>query len=297
MPSFSRQPVVEILELKDDSITFVLSNTDASIANALRRVMIAEVPTMCIDLVEFENNTSVLHDEFIAHRLGLIPLTSHRMDRFNFTRDCSCTENCSNCSVKFELSVTCTSDETRDVTSQDLWSHDTDVKPVQYSDGSEASIIIAKLRKGQELKLRAIAKKGVGKEHAKWQPTCVATFQYDPDIKINQTRMEELTLRQKEAFVNSCPTKVYKLDVESQRVEIEDMKRCVYCNECKFKANDFGKPDLVSVQYKPERYVFTVESSGALRPEEIVSSALSVLKLKLGVVQTNLNQEMDNMMI
>jgi DNA-directed RNA polymerase II subunit RPB3 len=84
-----RNPQVEITELKKDSMKFILSQTDASVANALRRIMIAEVPTMAIDLVEFENNTSVLNDEFIAHRLGLIPLTSSSMHKFNFTRVCN----------------------------------------------------------------------------------------------------------------------------------------------------------------------------------------------------------------
>lgn len=67
-------PKVEILDLRDDFIKFELFETDASVANALRRVMIAEVPTLAIDLVTIEINTSVMTDEFLAHRLGMIPL-------------------------------------------------------------------------------------------------------------------------------------------------------------------------------------------------------------------------------
>lgn len=77
---------IEILELRDDSVVFVLRNTDTSVANALRRVMIAEVPTMAIDLVEVNNNTSVLNDEFIAHRLGLIPLKSSSVRDYVYTK-------------------------------------------------------------------------------------------------------------------------------------------------------------------------------------------------------------------
>ena len=58
------------------SAEFVLSKTDASVANALRRIMIGEVPTIAIELVEIETNTTVLTDDFLAHRLGLIPLSS-----------------------------------------------------------------------------------------------------------------------------------------------------------------------------------------------------------------------------
>ena len=55
-------------------MSFEVKKTDASMANALRRVIIAEVVTMAIDLVTFEENTSCIDDEIIAHRLGLIPI-------------------------------------------------------------------------------------------------------------------------------------------------------------------------------------------------------------------------------
>jgi len=288
-----RQPQIEILELKDDSITFLLTKTDTSMANALRRIMISEVPTMAIDLVEFETNSSVLFDEFIAHRLGLIPLTSSKMDNFNYTRDCSCIERCTRCSVEIQLSVTNTQEQHRDVTSQDLFSSNPDVTPVDAVPGeeqakSDGGILIVKLRKGQELKLKAIAKKGLGKEHAKWSPTSAVRYQFDPDIRINQTRAEELTEEQKRAFVNSCPTKVYKYDEETHRIDIEDALRCTFCQECKKMGEYMNKPDLVSIGTKPERFIFTVETTGALRPEEVVLSALNVLKLKLVNIQSTL---------
>ena len=75
---YNRAPNIRIIELKDDYIQFELTDTDISVANTLRRIMLAEVPILAIDLVEFEDNTSVLVDEFIAHRLGLIPLRSIR---------------------------------------------------------------------------------------------------------------------------------------------------------------------------------------------------------------------------
>ena len=69
-------PSIKVTDLQRYSVKFELYNTDLAIANALRRIMISEVPTMAIDLVEVKDNTSALHDELIAHRLGLVPLYS-----------------------------------------------------------------------------------------------------------------------------------------------------------------------------------------------------------------------------
>ncbi len=92
-----------MLELSRYATKFELYDTDLAVANALRRIMISEVPTMTIDLVEVKENTSALHDEFLAHRLGLVPLVSEHIDSFLTSEECACAKMCQKCSVHFKM--------------------------------------------------------------------------------------------------------------------------------------------------------------------------------------------------
>ncbi|KAK9083626.1 hypothetical protein Scep_030097 [Stephania cephalantha] len=77
--------------------------------------MISEVPTIAIDLVEIEVNSSVLNNEFIAHRLGLIPSPADRAMSMRFSRDrdaCDERQVREYRSVEFQLSVGCDRDRT-----------------------------------------------------------------------------------------------------------------------------------------------------------------------------------------
>ncbi|KAB2035905.1 hypothetical protein E1A91_D04G187600v1 [Gossypium mustelinum] len=292
--SYQRFPRVKIRELKDEYAKFELHDTDASMANALRRVMIAEVPTIAIDLVEIEVNSSVLNDEFIAHRLGLIPLTSQRAMSMRFSRDCDACDGdgqCEFCSVEFHLRAKCISDQTLDVTSKDLYSSDHTVVPVDFTDsaGYESSeqrgIIIVKLRRGQELRLRAIARKGIGKDHAKWSPAATVTFMYEPEIHINEDMMDTLTLEEKQSFVDSSPTRVFDIDPNTQQVVVVDPEAYTYDDEVLKKAEAMGKPGLVEIYAKEDSFIFTIESTGAVKAFQLVLNAIEILKQKLDAVR------------
>ncbi|XP_062022170.1 DNA-directed RNA polymerases II, IV and V subunit 3-like isoform X1 [Rosa rugosa] len=292
--SYQRFPRVKIREMRHDYLKFELRDTDASVANALRRVMIAEVPTVAIDLVEIEINSSVLNDEFIAHRLGLIPLTSDRAMSMRFSRDCDACDGdgqCEYCSVEFHLRARCHSDQTLDVTSKELLSSDHTVVPVDFSDASgyEASeqrgIIIVKLRRGQELRLRAIARKGIGKDHAKWSPAATVTFMYEPDIRINEEMMDTLSLEEKTAWVDSSPTKVFELDPNTGKVLVVDPEAYTYDDEVIKKAEAMGKPGLVDITAKEDSFIFTVESTGAIKASQLLLNAIEILKQKLDAVR------------
>jgi DNA-directed RNA polymerase subunit D len=158
----------EVLERTDERIVIKFNNISRQYINAIRRIAICEVPTLAIDDVVILENSSVMHDEAVAHRLGLIPLRTG-LDRFVMPQDCDCksTLGCSKCRVLLVLDSEAM-EKTKIVTSGELLSEDELVKPVSKD------IPIVVLAPAQKLKFEAYARLGVGKDHAKWQPTSAA---------------------------------------------------------------------------------------------------------------------------
>lgn len=159
---------IKILERDNNHIVIEFNDIPRQYVNALRRLSINQVPTFAIDDVVILENSSVMHDEAIAHRLGLIPLRTD-LERFVMPDVCDCksTLGCSKCRVLLVLDTE-SQDKTKVITSADLVSEDDVVKPVNNE------IPIVSLAPGQKLKFEAYARLGTGKNHAKWQPTSVA---------------------------------------------------------------------------------------------------------------------------
>ena len=287
-------PQIEIVSLTNENIEFYLSDVDLSFANALRRVIIADVPTMAIDMVNIRANTSPLFDEFIAHRLGLIPLVSRDINQYQYSLKCNCKEGCDLCLVQFMLKVKCTTDE-MDVTTEHIIpvNKDCSVVPVTYPD--QAPIVIAKLKRNQELDMHMMAKKGIGKEHAKWSPVSCVVMQQVPDIDFvdKGAFINKLDQKKKEDFVNSCPTKVFKLDEKTNMIEIAQPLKCTYCEECQLKIEDLGgqPKNVIKIEPKKNKFLFKVESVGSLKPDQIVLEAFNMLKEKLMGIITEIEND------
>jgi len=259
-------PEIEITELNREIVRFTLSNVDLSLANSMRRIMYAEVPTMAIDNVQIISNTSILSDEFISHRLGLIPMNSATVSNFNYHKDCGCLTHCNQCSVTMHLNVVCEED-TLAVTSMDLMSESDAVYPISMKD-DDRGVSIVKLGKGQELKLKCIARKGIGKEHAKWNPVSCLQFEYDPDNK----------LRHSTFWVEQDISKEWPKSRYSELGPDDEDPR-----------DNVGKPfDGKTV---PDKFFFSVEAVGTLEPKDIVLSAFQILTDKLNNFNLELQRE------
>jgi DNA-directed RNA polymerase subunit D len=161
---------LEIIEQSERRIVVKLKNVPLQYANALRRICLTGIPVFAIDDVVIIENSSVLADEGIAHRLAMIPMKTD-LTRFIEPSDCDCHSEvgCSRCRVMLMIDSG-TADTTRTITSAELTSEDDVVKPVSDK------IPIIELAPGQKVKLEAYARLGRGTEHAKWNSATVSVL-------------------------------------------------------------------------------------------------------------------------
>ena len=151
---------LEITNENEQNVSVKIKGVPLQYANALRRICLNGVPIYAVESVDVLENSSVLADEGVAHRIGLIPLKTD----LSASKDGS--EN-----DKIMLTLDSgVSDETRTVLSGELKSQDNSVVPTSND------IPIVTLAPGQSIKFEAYARLGKGTEHARWNSANIATL-------------------------------------------------------------------------------------------------------------------------
>jgi DNA-directed RNA polymerase subunit D len=261
---------IKVLESKPTYMKFIVEETDPATANALRRTLVADIPKMAIEDVEFHlgpirgedgkeyESVAPLFDEIIAHRLGLVPLPT---DLKLFVRKSECKacngEGCPSCTIIYSLNKKgpCT------VTSGDLEPiGDVKLKPI------DPNIPIVKLGEGQAMLVYATAVLGTAKEHAKWQVTAGVGYKYYPVVDIDNRKMTPA-----KAPVEVCPVKI--LHVRDKKVVVEEEEKCTLCMTCVEKFD----PGSINVHGDPSRMIFHFETDGSMSANEALNTALDLL--------------------
>lgn len=105
-------------------------------------------------------------------------------------------------------------------------------------------------------------------------------------------RLDQYTEEQKVALVNCCPQDVYAYDETSNTVQIADAAACIFCKECIFTTEEFrSKPEDklgVVIQHSPNKFYFTIETTGAMTAVEVVKEAFNQLMEKITRLQKSL---------
>jgi DNA-directed RNA polymerase subunit D len=266
---------IAIQARSETHVQFEVSESEPMIANAIRRTLIADVPKMAIEDVEFHlgpirsedgkeyESIAPLFDEVIAHRLGLVPLPTD-LDLYNPKATCKTCggEGCTSCTIIYSLNkrgpATVYSGDMEPI-------GDPKLKPV------DPKIPLVQLGDGQAMLVYATAVLGTGREHAKWQPTAAVGYRYRPQVEIDNKKMDA-----KKFPVEVCPVDI--LHNEDGKIVVRDEEKCTLCNACVEFARKQGWEGAFKVRGDATRLLLSFETDGSVTAGRALEEALTILE-------------------
>ena len=289
---------IKILNETEEKIQVLISKTDRSFANALRRSLISDTPKMAIDSVTFQlgtkeqdeeiwETTGPLPDEMIAQRLAMIPIpTVH--DKFYFQDECP---NCKDVveeergCVECQMIYTCVvfgSEEGRWVTAGDmkyLGEGSLEI-PDEYK-----SIPITKLLKGQMIEFYATAIMGRGREHTKWSPVCGVSF-HPRRIGVLNNKKKSKILWDMDLEINAKDfDKDGKLkDIDKVAVLTDELN---HVGEGTEASREFG--DAVTLEEVSGEFILEFETDGSMGPRGAIMKAIEELSGRFGSLEQDIS--------
>jgi DNA-directed RNA polymerase subunit D len=251
--------MIKLEKLKDDKkkgkISLLIKDSDEVFVNAIRRLIIEEVPTLAIEDLEIKDNNSALYDEMLGLRLGLTPIKTD-LKSYNLKENCKCSgEGCAQC----ELTMTLKASKKGMVKASEATS--SDPKCVF----AEPEMPIVKLISKQKIDIIMKAVLGRGKEHAKWSPG-MAFYKKEPIIKLGNIQNAELLSKK-------CTDGA--IEVNNGKVKVNQAK--LYDSNLLELYAEMDKG--IELSYT-DNIIFNLESWGQLSCKEILIQASDCLTSK-----------------
>ena len=261
-----------------ETLKFQAEDVDCSLLNALRRIIIGEVPTMAFRTeygresdIKILKNTSALHNEFLAHRLSLIPIHYDYTKFSDFSPD----------KYLFVIKKQNNTNRTMDVTTEHIEIKDISKDPptIMSDDFRENLfprdpitkdfILINKLKpsksgigeEGEELDITMRATMGIGNENSQFCPTCVSVFTNVQDPEKVDAEFNDLIAR-KNAERKGNPLSTAEVNAERITFNSLDAQRYFYTDE----------------RGEPNRFEFTIESDGRIPSHVILTTSMDIFK-------------------
>jgi DNA-directed RNA polymerase II subunit RPB3 len=180
---------------KTDTLKFDVLNCNSSFVNTLRRIIICDITTVGFNTEHYANsdikiieNTSSLHNEFILHRIGLIPVNTSDIETFDETK------------YKFILNIENTTNAPIDVTTKDIQIQNLETNSLESNEKffpknpiTNDHILITRLKptpygNGDKIHLEGKSSKGMGKDHIRYSPVSnvVFTNKINPERELSE---------------------------------------------------------------------------------------------------------------
>jgi DNA-directed RNA polymerase subunit D len=239
---------VEFIERDDRNARFLVRGATPAFANGIRRAMIADVPTFSIDTVRFVENSSVMFDEMIGLRLGLVPLTTP-LDDFE---------------VGDEVTLALDVEGPATAYSGDIESSDELVQP------ADDNIPIIELKEQQRIELEADAVLDRGRDHAKHQGGVAVGYRHLQRVEVVDDAGE---------FDEQEPN-ILRGVIETEDGEL------VPTGEFDHDLTNRYPGKEIEVHDVPDAFVFHVETDGSFSVEELVTRAVESIGDRAAELET-----------
>lgn len=264
---------VIIKNYKREKTIFFFKNMERSFINTLRRILISNLPSYTIDIIEIYKNNSFMNDEYLAHRIGLVPFSFlENENEFRNREDCFCYSGCPKCSIYFKLEKENFKNELMNVYSSDFQQENNEnykIEPISIQNFPKG-ILLCKLDHGESISLRGLIRKGTGGEHAKWSSVSTVSFREIPFIKLKK---DEFNQEEREKIISSCPVNVFQ--EKGKKLILQQESDCIQCNLC----SDINPS--IEISYHPNDFELTIEGNGIIDTKVLLKMSLSFLKEKM----------------